>query len=140
MALSNYAGAAMARHNWRPAFLAAIQNSGNVRAACQAAAVSRAAAYKARAADPKLAAEWDEALADAVDMLEAVAWDRARSGLSDQVLMMLLRAHRPQLYRERVHVEVTRDQDIDVVMRAGNMTRAEAEQAIAEAERIIAAS
>lgn len=126
------------RHNWKPKFIEALRNSGNVRAACQAAGISRANAYKARFNDIKFCAEWDEAIADAVDTLEAVAWQRARTGLSDQVLMMLLKAHRPELYGTRVQVEVTRDQDIEVVMRARNVTREEAERAVAEAERLIA--
>lgn len=126
------------RRDWQPKFIEALRNSGNVRAACQAASISRTNAYKARNNDPKFRAAWDEAIEDAIDTLEAVAWQRARGGLSDQVLMMLLRAHRPQLYRERVQVEVTREQDIEVVMRARNVTREEAERAVAEAERLIA--
>lgn len=125
------------RHNWKPKFIEALRNSGNVRAACQAAGIARANAYKARSNDTKFCAEWDEAIADAVDTLEAVAWQRARTGLSDQVLMMLLKAHRPELYGTRVQVEVTREQDIEVVMRARNVTREEAERAVAEAERLI---
>ena len=127
------------RHDWKPIFVEALRNSGNVRAACQSASITRSNAYKARLIDPRFRASWDDAIEDAIDTLEAVAWQRARTGLSDQVLMMLLRSHRPQLYRERVHIEVTREQDIAVVMKARGVTRDEAESAIAEAERLTSA-
>ena len=126
--------------NWKSRFIDAFRNSGNVRASCQAAGISRAVCYRERDKNPAFKAAWDESLQDAVDTLEATAWQRARTGLSDQVLMMLLRAHRPNLYRERMHIEVTREQDIEVVMRARNLTRDEAELAVAEAERVLAGS
>ncbi len=128
------------QRNWQTPFLAAMRNSGNVRASCEVASISRVNAYKFRNNHPEFAAQWDNALQDAIDTLEAVAWQRARTGLSDQVLMMLLRAHRPDLYSERLRIQVTREQDIEALMRANNISHEEAESAIAEAERILAAT
>ena len=42
-------------------------------------------------------------LAEAVDILEAAAWTRAKAD-SDTLLIFLLKAHRPAMYRERVNL------------------------------------
>lgn len=86
---------------WRPIFLKVLRNSGNVRAACAAAHITRQAAYKARDASKEFAADWADALDDAIDGLEAVAIDRARRS-SDTLLIFLLKAHRPERYRETI--------------------------------------
>lgn len=93
------------RRNWRKPFLETLRNTSNVRAACQAAKVTRSNAYKFYHADPKFAAQWDEALESACDILEARAWERSKT--SDQLLMFLLRAHRPNKYAERLKQEIT---------------------------------
>lgn len=92
--------------DWMPAFLAALRNSANVRASCQAVNITRANAYKARASSARFRTAWDDALADAVDVLEAVAWDRARKQ-SDWLLWKLLQAHRRDFYGDRVKQEHT---------------------------------
>src|SRR3990167_8743128 len=84
---------------WRPLFLAALRNSGNVRAACQAAGIDRKTSYLHRQRFPNFAKEWADALEDACDVLEAEAWQRARAS-SDLLLIFLLKAHRPDIYRE----------------------------------------
>ena len=94
-----------ARRNWKKPFLDTLRNSANVRAACQAAVISRQSAYEARRKDAKFAAQWDEALEDACDVLEARAWKRAE--VSDPILMFLLKAHRPNKYSERIKQEIT---------------------------------
>lgn len=84
---------------WRGVFLEALRDSGNVRFATQKAGVSRDAAYKARERSPDFSAAWDVAIDEAVDLLEASAWQRARV-TSDTLLIFLLKAHRPAKYRE----------------------------------------
>lgn len=84
---------------WRPAFLQALRNSGNVRAACQAAGIDRKTAYQHRDKYPDFAAAWQDALDEAIDALEAVARKRALE-TSDTLMIFLLKAHRPALYRE----------------------------------------
>jgi hypothetical protein len=49
--------------------------------------------------------QWDEALEDACDILEAEAWKRARDK-SDLLLIFLLKAHRPAKYRETTRHEI----------------------------------
>lgn len=90
-----------------------MRQTGNVRLACKTAGISRAAAYKARTNSEAFAADWDEAHDDAVDTLEAIARQRA-STTSDGLLMFLLKAHRPDKYRERVETQHTGDLTIIV--------------------------
>ncbi len=100
----------MRARDWQPAFFEALRNSGNVRAACQAAGVGRTIVYRHRQRSATFRARWDAALDEATDALEAVARQRAVAG-SDALLMFLLRAHRPERYRETldVHLEVRRE-------------------------------
>ena len=84
---------------WRPAFIAGLRNGGNVRAAALAAGVDRHTVYRAREASPEFAQEWADALEDACDILEAVATERAKAS-SDTLLIFLLKAHRPDKYRD----------------------------------------
>lgn len=97
---------------WFPAFLSALRNTANVRAACDAAKISRETAYDNRNTNPDFAARWDTAIQDACDSLEAVAWLRARK-TSDTLMIFLLKAHRPEKYRETTrnyNVNVTPEQ------------------------------
>lgn len=84
----------------REAFLAQIRLVPNVSAAARAAGISRSAAYLWRDDDPAFAAEWDDAVSEAVDQLEQVAWERATEQ-SDRMMEILLKAHRPDKYVER---------------------------------------
>tara|TARA_B100000949_G_C13923334_1_gene301786 strand:+ start:22 stop:381 length:360 start_codon:yes stop_codon:yes gene_type:complete len=97
----------MAKLNgWKPVFIEALRNSGNVRASCHAAGITRQAAYSARAKMPTFAKAWDDALADAVDVLEATAWKRARD-YSDGLVKFLLKAHRRDLYGDHMRQEIS---------------------------------
>ena len=91
---------------WRPVFLRFLRDTANVRLACQQAGITRQAAYKSRAASTEFAAEWDSAIEDACDLLEGVAYARAQAS-SDTLLIFLLKAHRPEKYRETVRNELT---------------------------------
>ena len=89
---------------WRAPFLAALQNSGNVRASCLAAKVDRAVVYRRRDDDEPFRGQWDEATRDAVELLEAEARRRAMSG-SDVLLIFLLKANDAKYrFAENVHV------------------------------------
>ena len=86
---------------WRVVFLDALRMHGMVTAAAQTAGIHRDTAYFERSVDPAFAAEWKEALDRGVDMLEDVAKQRAYAG-SDTLLIFLLKAHRPERYRETI--------------------------------------
>jgi hypothetical protein len=112
-------------------FLEALAQTGNVSAAAKAAGVGRQYAYERRAADPELAAAWDEALDVATDALEREARRRALEGCerpvfykgdecgrireySDTLMIFLLKAHRPQKFRDNVDINHSGDLDIKV--------------------------
>jgi len=98
--------ATLVRRECQAKFLAKLRGTGNVRASCKEAGINRATAYRWRTKYVKFRADWDEALQDACDILEAKAWTRAVEDDSDRVLMFLLKAHRRDLYGERMGVEV----------------------------------
>lgn len=87
------------RKKWVPKFLKSLASSGNVSTAAKAAGITRQAAYKQYATDADFAAAWEEAIDEAADMLEAVAYERAKEGGSDRLLIFLLQAARPHKYR-----------------------------------------
>lgn len=114
--------------DWAPRFLAALSR-GNIKAACLAAGVGRQTVYDRRDSDPAFAQAMSDALEDAIDDLEAEAWRRAVDGLeqkkfhkgdplidpgtgeqytereySDSLMQLLLKAHRPEKYRDKYEV------------------------------------
>ena len=90
--------------NWKPKFLRHLQKHGNISRSCLLANVSTDCVYKTRAKDPEFAAAWDEALVKAVDALEETAHKRAHT-TSDTLLIFLLKANRPEKYRETTKLE-----------------------------------
>jgi hypothetical protein len=94
------------RPDWGPRFLELFAATGNVLLAARGAGVTRAAPYKRAQASPTFAAAWTRAREDAIDVLEGEARRRALS-VSDTLLMFLLRAHRPTMYRDNARLEVT---------------------------------
>lgn len=110
--------------DWRPAFLKSMAKLGNVTKACRAAKVGRSTAYDMYLSDADFAQAWDEALEEATDLLEAEARRRAEQGVrtpiyqggllvgykqmySDGLMQMLLKANRPEKYKERSAVDHT---------------------------------
>lgn len=120
----------------REAFLMELAVRGNISDSAKAAGVSRRVVYEWRAADPEFAALWDEALDTAIDAMEREAHRRAFEGTrkpvigrigkdedgivtdragnelylleySDSLATLLLKAHRPEKYRERQQIEHT---------------------------------
>lgn len=89
------------------AFIARLRDSGNVRAACQAADLPRSTAYHWRNKFKTFSDRWDDAMEDACDVLELEAWRRAMKENSDRLLMFLLKAHRPEKFKNRTQTELT---------------------------------
>lgn len=69
------------RPRWERAFLAALRDTGNVRASCEAAQVDSAVVYRFRQDDADFAAAWATALDEAADLLELEARRRAYEGV-----------------------------------------------------------
>ena len=106
----------------RETFLEVLRETANVSEAAKTARVSRTCAYAHQKADPAFAAAWDEAVEVARDALEAEARRRAVNGVeepvfhkgkvcghirrySDRMLEILLKAHRPEKFKERSEVK-----------------------------------
>jgi hypothetical protein len=104
--------------DWKPAFISALRDCGNVREACRLARVDRTTAYDARKTDDPFAKQWESAIEDACDSLELEARRRAFKGVSepvfyqgevagtvkrysDTLLMFLLKGNRPDKFRDR---------------------------------------
>lgn len=107
--------------------MSALEESGNVSAAAKVAGIHRDTAYAHKEKDEAFAARWEAALEIACDALELEARRRAAEGLvrykfndgkpildpvtkkpyfereySDTLLIFLLKAHRPEKFRETV--------------------------------------
>lgn len=111
----------------REMFLGELRKRGNVSEAARAAKVGRKTVYQWKDAEPEFAAAWDEAIEQAIDAMEAEAYRRAVEGYdepvfgrvakdedgqvgvirkySDSLMTTLLKAHRPEKYRERAEVQ-----------------------------------
>jgi hypothetical protein len=110
-------------------FLMALAETGVVSTAAEIAGTSRTRVYELRKRDPAFAAGWDEAEERAADALEAEAWRRAVVGVaeplvsagkivrddhglpiairrySDTLMIALLKARRPEKFKDRQVVE-----------------------------------
>lgn len=108
--------------SWQPNFLKWLAKRGNVADACRKVDIARSWIYEVRNADPDFAAAWDEALTEGTELLEGEAFRRAKEGVpepvyyqgervgfvrkySDTLLIFLLKAHKPEKYRETVRNE-----------------------------------
>lgn len=114
------------KKDWKPAFVRELTRTGNVSASAAKAKVGRRTAYDARAADIGFAQAWDEAIEISVELLEAEARRRAHDGTlrpvfqqgelvgkvreySDTLMIFLLKAHKPNKYRDNARVEIAGD-------------------------------
>ncbi len=128
------------RPDWAPGLLARLAETGNISAACLLVGIDRKTFYKRRDAEPAFAEAVAEALDAACDTLELEARRRAAEGLvrkkftkagdpiidpetkrqyvereySDTLLIFLLKAHRPEKFRENVRHEHAGKVEVDV--------------------------
>ena len=87
------------RGSWKRRFLGALARCGNVTLAARKAKVATSTVYEARLRDPRFAAAVAKAREAAVETLEDKAQAIAKDG-NAQMLMFLLKAHRPGRYRD----------------------------------------
>lgn len=97
-------------------FIERLRDSGNVRASCEAAGLPRSTAYYWRERFVTFRNEWDDAMEDACDILEATAWKRAVKEGSDRLLMFLLKAHRREKYSDRTDLKVGVTDDVSQLL------------------------
>lgn len=86
-------------HRWIPRFLLSLRSSHSIRQACYAADITRAMVYRVKNAHPEFSKAMAEAEEDATDWYYEEARRRALQS-SDMLLWNMLRAHRPEIYRE----------------------------------------
>jgi len=94
----------------RETLVAALREGLSVGGACTVAGISRRSYYDWRSEDPEFAAECDEAMDAGTDFLEDVARQRATES-SDTLLIFLLKARRPEKYRERQETRHVGDEE-----------------------------
>jgi len=87
---------------WSPIFLKELRKTSNVSHSAKTAGVSRRHAYVVKDKNSSFDEDWTDALAEGIDYLEEEAFRRAVEGPkpSDLLLIFLLKAHRPERYRE----------------------------------------
>lgn len=111
------------------AFLAALEQTGNVTRAAEHVGVDRRLFYRLREKDPTFAEAWQRALLIGIEALEDEARRRAFEGynkpvfqqgaqvgtireFSDTLAIFLLKGAKPDVYRERQDVNVSGSLDI----------------------------
>lgn len=116
------------------AFLEALDEGAGVSDACRIAGIARRSVYEWRAGDPEFRTAWDKAIERSADSLEAEAVRRARDGVdepvfykgeacgvvrkySDTLLIFMLKARRPERFRENVMVSAD-DGQMDALLDA----------------------
>jgi hypothetical protein len=85
-------------------FLRHLAATGNPAQAARLTGVARTATWRLRSSDKDFRDAWADALEVATDKLEQEARKRALRD-SDQLLMFLLKANRPEKYREKTLLE-----------------------------------
>lgn len=93
--------------DWRHKFIAAFRKYGIVTVAAQVAVKGRTTVYEERKRNPEFELAWQEAEEASTDMLEAKAIQRATAekNPSDTLLIFLLKARRPQKYRDNLAIQ-----------------------------------
>lgn len=117
------------RQHAREEFLASLAGGSSVTAAASKASIPKRTMYDWRSSDEEFKAAWDDALDSGSDILEDEAFRRAHDGVeepviaqgrmvrnedgsslkvrkySDTLMLTLLKARRPEKYRERITQE-----------------------------------
>ena len=128
----------------RDTFITHLAAGASITKAAEAAKVGRRTVYEWREADEAFAKLWDEALEAGIDLLEDEARRRAVEGVekpvvamgkiarnddgtvlkireySDTLLALMLKAKRPQQYRERLDANVNHSGGVKVVIEGGD--------------------
>lgn len=111
---------------WTAPFIQKLAEGATVTDAAKAAGIHRSRAYQYRDEDPEFDAAWEEVYEHSTEKLEAEAFRRAVKGVqkpvfqngqrvgsirqfSDTLLIFLLKARKPDTYRERISVDDERE-------------------------------
>ncbi len=126
------------KKKWAMPFLEALEATANVSEAARVAGISHRTPYRNRRKDKLFAEAWEQALERGIATLEIEVRRRALHGVSasedvkysDSLAMFLLKAHRPEVYRDNVTVDVRHSGDI--IVRFAGMTVEEKKTEIAD--------
>jgi hypothetical protein len=135
--------------NWREKVLKALRETGNITDSCRRAGINKDTFYQHRDKDPEFAAALAEAIEASIENLELEARRRAAKGCkrpvyqqgrlvgyvqeySDTLLIFLLKAHKPEKYRERYAIKHGGELEIHEVVETVVRTREEAAKAISD--------
>jgi hypothetical protein len=88
---------------WEDNFIRLLGQTCNVSLSAKGAGITRSQAYQYRGQSVEFAKRWKEAKSEAIELLEAKAWQRAQN-TSDTLMIFLLKAHKPSKYQDRVRV------------------------------------
>lgn len=116
------ASGANRRRDWQPAFLAAFRETALVTEACKVAHVARTTVYEERQRNEEFAVAWSEIELETTEAMEREAYRRGVEGVtkpvfqgkehvgdvqefSDTLLIFMLKARKPETYRDNVHVQ-----------------------------------
>lgn len=132
------------------AFLEALRTSCNVSRSCEIVGISASTAYNLKRDFPSFAEKWHEAIEYAADTLEESARERAlgvqdaiyhqgvvvgyKTVYSDAMTALLLRAHRPQKFRDNASLEMSGKDGGPIIM--SDVEKAAKINAILEAARL----
>jgi hypothetical protein len=100
---------------WHKAFLVALAKAGNYSEACRNAKVGRTIVWQDRRDDPDFAAACSDAMEEYADGLEEEARKRSTTGKSDTLLIFLLKAARPEKYRDRSETKHTGGTTLQII-------------------------
>jgi AcrR family transcriptional regulator len=90
----------------RAKFCEMIGQGVSITTAAKAAGASRTTVYRWRDEDKSFAEAWDSAREEGLDLLEDRALRLAHQG-SERLIMFILKAGRPEKYKERVAADLT---------------------------------
>lgn len=91
---------------WEKAYISALSQTGNWSLSAQIASVDKKTARARYLTSPEFRAACDDAIDTGIDILEAEARRRAMAG-SDVLLIFLMKANRPEKYRDQYHVQTS---------------------------------
>lgn len=98
----------------RQQFCDVLAAGGSVTKAAATIHINRMTAYRWRERDKGFAKDWDDAIERGTDLLEDVAIERAMDK-SDTMLIFMLKARRPEKFKERYEAAFTGNIAVTVV-------------------------
>lgn len=107
---------------WKQAFIAYLRKYPNVVKAANHVGVARSLVYRERAADPAFEAAFQDAWDEAIDAIEGVAMElaRSRNPKNNSLRMAMLRAHRPERYGDRSEIRLKGSKEEPLLVQSQN--------------------